>query len=170
MTALGKIRKAIKGAAHERIEPGVNYKSEHAAHMQVEMVIQNSVISHARGRIMEQHEAGGVYYNRAQIVDGARPMYYDEDTDSVHIRIDNEDTPSFWVEFDLNMAALHAFIESEKAFGRDLDVSDGSKADAAASLIADVDDTKNVDDTAIDHHVATNRRNSLKRKRSNSLH
>lgn len=57
-----------------------------------------------------------VVYNTSGIIDGAHLDGYDKDTNSVSIRIDHSETPSFWIGLTLPLDKLAEFVKREKEF------------------------------------------------------
>ena len=75
----------------------------------------------AKGRIMEQttyqldghsYPIIGVKYNKFGRVDGAKLMSYDSDSDTVTIRVDHSETPSFWLEIQLPVNRLTEWVKN----------------------------------------------------------
>lgn len=113
-----RLHELVRGHVEERIEPISDYDEAHAAevHRLIYRAPQDlSEIHGARGRIAEPRPDGrGVTYNRAQRVDGVRFRSYDRSTGAVRVRIDNGDTPSFWLEFDLPVRQLLGYVDQER--------------------------------------------------------
>jgi len=63
----------------------------------------------ARGRIMDMTDKGAIT-NQMGKVDFARLTEYDPVHQTVRIRVDHSTCPSFWLEVDLPLAKLGAFI------------------------------------------------------------
>ncbi len=77
----------------------------------------------AKGRITEQtayrvdkhsHSMAGVKYNTFGKVDGARLMSYNSESNTVEIRVDHSETPTFWLEIQLPLDQLKQWIEGIK--------------------------------------------------------
>jgi hypothetical protein len=75
----------------------------------------------ARGRITEvvyDRCAPQVVVNELGKVDGARFASYDPDTETMTIRVDHSETPSFWLELSFTEKQLKEFVRKERESSR----------------------------------------------------
>jgi len=166
VVAKHRVKTLLRGNPEARVDPIPRFDEEHASLLtqRTRTLSANTSerLQNVRGRIAEFELNDGdrvprVHYNTAQRVDNARMMWYNEDEDAVHIRIDHSETPAFWLEFDLPMEQVVQFI------GEQLAVGVSSDDDA---LPRTPQNTPAVQDPS---PIATPaRRAPLKRKRSNS--
>lgn len=68
----------------------------------------------AKGRISGCSVDGKPITNYGAEIDGARLWQYDEDCDSVCIRVDHSTIPEFWMEIKVSPKQLISFVQNAK--------------------------------------------------------
>ena len=69
-----------------------------------------AIISQVKGRVMD----GDGNINKFGVIDGARIQYYDHESNTLRLRIDDSNVPGFWMEININLDNLERWLKLEK--------------------------------------------------------
>ena len=72
--------------------------------------MSSEAISQVKGRVMD----GDGNINKFGVIDGARIQYYDHESNTIRLRIDDSNVPGFWIEFNISLNNLEKFVEECK--------------------------------------------------------
>jgi hypothetical protein len=78
-----------------------------------------AIISQAKGRVMD----GDGNINKFGVIDGARIQYYDHESNTLRLRIDDSNVPGFWMEINISLDNLEKWLKP----GKDVDAPNEEK-------------------------------------------
>jgi hypothetical protein len=80
------------------------------------------IITSVKGRVMD----GDGNLNKLGIIDKARIQFYDHDTQTVKLRIDDSNVPGFWMEINIRFDKMFQWVEKMKKMAEDDNYFDSS--------------------------------------------
>ena len=79
-----------------------------------------TIITSIKGRVMD----GDGNLNKFGVIDGARIQYYDHDTHTVKLHIDDSNVPGFWMEISISFDKMTEWVEKIQKTCKNDDSSD----------------------------------------------
>jgi len=79
------------------------------------MSSDKSIISSAKGRVMD----GDGNLNKFGVIDSVKLQSFDQETNSIKMRIDDSNVPGFWMEINIRFIKLEKWVKKMKKMTED---------------------------------------------------
>ena len=97
------------------------------------MSSDKSIISSAKGRVMD----GDGNLNKLGVIDSVKLESFDQETNSIKMRIDDSNVPGFWMEINIRFTNLEKWVKKMKKMAEDEMYELSSSDDDDDEVVAD---------------------------------